>query len=282
MHSKATARITVMIPTRKRPERLKRSIDSLIDNASSVDGIDILLGVDNDDDISNKFINDVIIPELNEKGATMMAFLFDRVGYKNLHLYANHLVQYSRGEWILLWNDDAVMQTKDWDLKIMEYTGQFKVLRFKDNHDEHPNAIFPCVPRDWVQLFDKFSAHQHMDCWISEIGYLTGIVQNCPEIECYHERFDLIGVEPDEVYLEREILDYDPNNPQDFTHPNQLKLKTEWALKLHWYLGKIGQNTGWFDNWLADPDFNIWARLEEVDINHQYYTGNPNRKQLQQ
>lgn len=270
MHRKASARITVMIPTRKRPAGLKQAIDSLLDNASSVDGIEILLAVDNDDDITNEFIPSVLIPELNEKGANLRAFGFHRAGYRNLHVYANHLARQSCGEWIILLNDDAVMKTKDWDLKIMEYTGQFKVLRFKDNHNDHPNAIFPCVPRDWVMLFGEFSAHQAMDCWISQVGYQTGIVQNCPEVYCYHERFDLVGEEPDEVSREREILDNNPDDPEDLNHVNQLLLKTEWSAKLAWYLDKIGQNSGWFDKWIADPkNFDVWANLKENDINNQ-------------
>ena len=271
MNHEATARISVMIPTRKRTDLLKKSIDSLVDNASSVDGIDILLAVDDDDTITNEFLTNELVAHLNEKNVSMRAFSFARLGYKNLNQYANYLAHESNGEWLILWNDDAVMQTKDWDLKIMEYAGQFKVLRFKDNHDEHPNAIFPCVPRDWIALFETFSPHQASDSWVSQIGYLTGIMQNCPEIECYHGRYDLVGIEPDEVYQEREFLDNDPSNPEDLNHINQLNLKVAWAAKLNWYLKKIGQNPGWFDKWLADPNFNIWARLEEVDINNQCF-----------
>ena len=121
-------------------------------------------------------------------------------------------------------------------------------------------------------LFDTFSPHQVSDSWISQIGYLTGIMQNCPEVYAYHNRFDLTGSESDEVSNERVFLDNDPSNPEDLNHPKQLELKVVWAKKLHWYLTKIGQNPGWLDNWLADPTFDIWATLKEVDVNGQMFT----------
>jgi hypothetical protein len=273
MNHEATARISVMIPTRKRIDMLKKSIDSLVDNASSVDGIDILLAVDNDDEITNEFLQKELVPYLNGKDVAMRAFGFDRLGYRNLHEYSNFLARESFGEWLLLWNDDAVMKTKDWDLKIMEYTGQFRVLRFKDNHNDHPNSIFPCVPRDWVILFGTLSPHQVTDSWVSQIAYLTGIMQNCHEVLAHHNRYDLVGGEPDQVSNEREFLDRDPSNPEDLNHPNQLDLKVAWAKKLRWYLGKIGQNPGWFDKWVSDPSFDLWATLKENDVNNQCYSG---------
>lgn len=270
---KATARISIMIPTRKRVGQLRNSINSLIDTASSVDGIDLLVAVDNDDTETIDYIGNELIPYLNEKNVMLRSYNFNRLGYRNLHLYANYLVKESRGEWIILWNDDAIMKTENWDEKIMEYTGQFKVLRFKDNHNSHPNAIFPCVPRDWVVLFDTFSPHMAMDCWISQIGYLAGIVHNCHEVYTFHNRFDLVGESPDEVALEREILDGNPDDPNDLNHPKQLDLKLEWVFKLNWFLKKIGQDPNWLDRALADPEFDIWSKHKENDINNQVMLG---------
>lgn len=272
MQTKALSRISILIPTRKRVDLLRRSINSLIDTASTVQGIDILIGIDNDDTETNDYLQNELVPYLNEKNASMRAFSFDRMGYKNLHQYANFLAKESHGEWIILWNDDAIMKTKNWDKKIMKYTGKFKVLRFKDNHNSHPNSIFPCVPRDWLVLFETFSPHQVSDSWISQIAYLTGIMQNCHEVYAYHDRFDLVGSEPDEVSLEREFLDNDPSKPGDLNHIDQLNLKVAWATRLTWYLTKIGQNPGWFDAWLADPDFDIWATHKANDPNKQCVT----------
>lgn len=266
---KATARISVMIPTRKRVKQLENSVYSLINKASSIEGIDFLLAIDEDDTETRAYVDNVLIPALNEKNVMLRSYVFKRMGYRNLHHYANYLVNESRGEWIFLWNDDAVMKTKNWDKKIMKYTGQFKVLRFKDNHNSHPNAIFPCVPRDWVTLFETFSPHMAMDSWISQIGYLVNIVHNCHEVHAIHNRFDLIGEEPDEVSLEREILDSDPSDPDDLNHPIQLELKLKWALRLNWFLKKIGQDPNWFDRVLEDPNFDVWAKQKENDPNNQ-------------
>lgn len=273
IHPVATARISVIIPTRKRIKLLRNSIDSLINNLSSVEGIDLLIAADNDDIETIKYIENELVPHLDKKNVMMRSFNFNRLGYKNLHLYANYLANESRGEWVMLWNDDAVMKTKNWDKKIMKYTGQFKVLRFKDNHNSHPNAIFPCVPRDWVTLFETFSPHMAMDSWISHVAYLSGIMHNCHEINVFHNRFDLVGTNPDEVAAEREHLEGNPDNPDDLNHPARLDIKLAWVYKLNWFLKKIGQDPNWLDRALVDPNFDIWAKHRENDINKQVMLG---------
>ena len=59
----------------------------------------------------------------------IQAVLFDRLGYKNLHEYMNALWVQASGEWLMLWNDDALMETKDWDLEIGKYDDKFALLK---------------------------------------------------------------------------------------------------------------------------------------------------------
>lgn len=274
-------RISIMLPTRKRPDMLRKSIQSLIDTASSMDGIELLLAIDSDDEITRDFLNNELVPELNEKNIAMRAFTFERLGYKRLNEYSNYMSRESFGEWVILWNDDAIMKTKNWDKKIMKYSGQFKVLRFKDNHNEHPNSIFPCVPRDWICLFDTLSPHQVTDSWVSQIAYIAGVMQNCHEVYVHHDRFDLTGNNKDEVLQEREFLDNDPSNPDDLNHPTQLQLKLEWGKKLDWYLKSIKQSPGWLDQWLEDPNnFDLWSDFKKNDPNNQCFTSLKEREEL--
>jgi hypothetical protein len=39
-------------------------------------------------------------------------------GYDSLHEYYNELASKATGDWLMLWNDDAVMETEGWDEKI--------------------------------------------------------------------------------------------------------------------------------------------------------------------
>jgi hypothetical protein len=264
-------RISVLIPTRKRVDSLKQSIDSLIKTASTMEGIEFLIAIDEDDEATKKFIGTELVEELNNSKIEMRSYVCPRQGYAKLHNYYNELSKQSIGNWLLLWNDDAIMQTDDWDLAIEKYNGQMKVLRFRDNHNEHPNAIFPCVPKDWVLLFGEFSANHHSDTWISQLGYITDCIQNVPEVYILHDRHDLTGNNDDHTAEERELLESNLDDPRDINHPDFMKKKIEWALRLNWYLHKTNQNTGWFDKFLLDNSFDVWAKFREADVNKQCF-----------
>ena len=34
-----------------------------------------------------------------------------------------------KATWIMIFNDDAIMQTKNWDLEINKFDGQFKLIK---------------------------------------------------------------------------------------------------------------------------------------------------------
>ena len=110
-------KISVLLATRDRPELLEKSIDSLLLNVSDSENVDILLGIDNDDEKTLEFVQtDAFQNKMQDEYIVdVQAVLFDRMGYKNLHQYMNMLWGQANGEWLMLWNDDAVMETKDWD-----------------------------------------------------------------------------------------------------------------------------------------------------------------------
>ena len=130
-------KISVLLATRSRPKMLEDSIDSLLSNVSDSTNVEILLGVDNDDQETIDFIQteDFQNKMQDTYNADVQAILFDRLGYKNLHQYMNTLWGQASGEWLMLWNDDAIMQTQNWDLEIGKFDDEFVLLKFnKVNH----------------------------------------------------------------------------------------------------------------------------------------------------
>ena len=161
--TKAEKKITVLLPTRGRPEVLEKSLQSLIDRASKPKDIEIMLGIDEDDPETIEYVKEKIAPYLQEAGVEARANIFKPLGYENLHNYINTLAGNGQGEWLFFWNDDGVMVTEGWDEVIDSYTGQFKLLAPKDNHNGHPYAIFPVVPRDWYILIGHLSQNAQND-----------------------------------------------------------------------------------------------------------------------
>ena len=100
--------VSVMFPTRGRPHLLARSITSLLDHAANSDDVEILLGIDSDDRVTldllptlPRNVRGVILPPLGYKGALLE--------------YFNRLSAIATGKWLMVWNDDALMQTYGWD-----------------------------------------------------------------------------------------------------------------------------------------------------------------------
>lgn len=201
-------KVSIILPTRKRFQSLRRSIDSLLSTATRAD-VEVLLAVDDDDLETLERLKSEDIP-----GSKVL--VGPRLGYINLHLYVNQLCQEATGDWVVLWNDDALMRTQGWDEILEEYLGQMVVLNPATNHVNHPreNCIFPIVPKKMVELLGHFSLSNHNDTYIENISNSLGIRRDVAITVC-HDRADLTGGNDDEVYAEREFTTgsfYGPEN----------------------------------------------------------------------
>ena len=243
MQLQPTKAISILMATRGRPELAFKSLKSMIDLAHNVNEIEFCVAIDNDDIKSMDYFKETVVPWFEEKDHNILVMTFDRLGYANLPKYMETLALNSKGAWFIVWNDDALMESQDWDKEIVSYTGQFKLLAFKDNHNEHPYSIFPIVPRDWVVLFGTISPQQAIDAWVSQIAYIVDCFQRI-EATVTHDRHDLTGNNNDTTYAEREFLEGDPTNPKDAFHPDMIALKQQYVEKVVWFLKCIGQDTG--------------------------------------
>jgi hypothetical protein len=260
-----TKAISILMATRGRPELAFKSLKSMIDLAHNVDEIEFCVAIDNDDIKSMDYFKETVVPWFEEKDHNILVMTFDRLGYANLPKYMETLALQSRGAWFIVWNDDALMESQDWDKEIVSYTGQFKLLAFKDNHNEHPYSIFPIVPREWVVLFGTISPQQAIDAWVSQIAYIVDCFQRI-EATVTHDRHDLTGNNDDSTYAEREFLEGDPENPKDAFHPDMVALKQQYVEKVVWFLKCIGQDTGRWDKVLR-KEVGAMALLHENDPN---------------
>ena len=245
-HPESTKAISVCMATRGRPELAFNSIKTMINKSHNIDEIEFCVAIDNDDQPSLDYFNGTVIPWFEEKELDILVMSFDRLGYAKLNEYISTLALNSKGAWIITWNDDALMETQDWDKEIVSYTGQFKLLAFKDNHNQHPYSIFPILPRDWLTLFGCISPQQAIDAWVSQVCYLNDCFQRIESVVT-HDRHDLTGNNNDTTYAEREFLEGDPNRIGDAFHPEMVALKEIYARKVDWYLKLVGQSSEHFD-----------------------------------
>jgi hypothetical protein len=238
-----TKAISILMATRGRPELAFKSLKSMIDLAHNVDEIEFCVAIDSDDIKSMHYFKETVVPWFEEKDHNILVMTFDRLGYANLPKYMETLALNSKGAWFIVWNDDALMESQDWDKEIVSYTGQFKLLAFRDNHNKHPYSIFPIVPRDWVVLFGTISPQQAIDAWVSQVAYVVDCFQRI-EATVTHDRHDLTGNNNDTTYAEREFLEGDATRVGDAFHPDMIALKEMYCQRVAWFLERIGQDTG--------------------------------------
>jgi len=268
---KVDTKISILLPTRGRTQSLAHSLSSLVDSARQPAQIELLLGFDDDDTATIDYFLEHIAPELDQKNTIFTAVKFAPMGYVRLNEYVNSLAAQAQGSWFLFWNDDAVMNTKHWDDKILEHTGDFKVLRMQ-THNQHPYAIFPIIPRAWYDFLGYVSAHQLNDAWISQIAYLLDIMQNI-DIDVTHDRKDLTGNNDDETFRQRVILEGNPNDVRDFNHVTARNHRFNCAGRMCEMLEKQGKDMSWFREVIAGKQ-NPWAKMTgpEYDPNGQLTT----------
>ena len=258
--------IAVLLPTRGRTTALLRSIMSLVNRTRNLDRIQFFIGLDEDDTTGITYWQTEVEPLLRQRGAHFTAMVFEPLGYIRLNEYVTEMSKQSNSHWLMFWNDDAIMESQNWDQEIMKYQGQFKVLAVH-THREHPYSIFPIVPRDWLDLFGYMSPHQLSDAWISQMAYLVDIFERIP-VWVTHDRFDLTGNNNDDTYKNRPQLENQPNNPEDFHNTKWHTRRVNDAERLSQLLRSKGIDQTWWENCKTgkqDP----WIKLSENDVNKQ-------------
>jgi hypothetical protein len=150
-----------------------------------------------------------------------------------LYKYVNFLAEQASGDWIMFWNDDALMLTENWDEHIVEHDDWFGLLRMPCVTMNHPFALFPIVPRQWVDLFGCISPVNHSDWWIYNVTAPVNRIMNIP-VEVYHDRADVTGNNNDETFREQSYAadGKDPSNPEDYSHPDRRQDLLVWIKKL--------------------------------------------------
>src|SRR5512137_559693 len=134
-------KISILLPTRKRTEAVIKSISSLLANAANPADIELLIAYDDDDEESREFFSTTWYPFVEQTGATTKVFETERFGYLRLYKYVNFLGEQASGDWIMFWNDDALMLTENWDLEIYKHNDWFGLLRMPCVTMDHPFAL---------------------------------------------------------------------------------------------------------------------------------------------
>ena len=219
--TKDSTLFSVIFPTRGRKKPLLKSIKTLYDLADNPDQIEVLLAMDDDDVEHIQYVEKTIIPKFPK----VKIYPMRRLGYKKFNMYVNTLAGLSKGDWIIIWNDDALMQTQSWDKIVRSYDDQpVPLLRvIVPGMTEHPFSLFPIIQREWYEVVGLISSFTHIDRfiynvnsnldWFNKAEGKARCVIDVP-ITVVHDRFDLTGNNHDEIFKETKI-NYNEGDPSD-------------------------------------------------------------------
>lgn len=176
--------ISVLCPTRGRPERFAASMDSFYqttlaftESLSPAENCEVLARFDKEDPTADDY-GDLWFLEMLEG---------ERHGYEQLHLYYNELAELATGDYLLLWNDDARMVTRGWNEQVAKLDPTVPFVATPGGGD-HP---FPLISRALYETLGHFSLAPHCDTWLCEIGKAAGCMVSVDyEIEHLRDELD--------------------------------------------------------------------------------------------
>ncbi|GAA1888250.1 hypothetical protein GCM10009837_07620 [Streptomyces durmitorensis] len=181
--------ISVLLPSRGRPQPLAETVATLLELADKPGGIQILIAADPDDQPTLQ----APVPWQASVWAAP-----ERYGYPRLHEYVNRLAEQADGDWLMLWNDDARILTEDWDRLVEE---RAPGVLWPHSNDIATCNTFPIWPRTWTDHLGHVSLSPHCDSWIQYLGQTLGLHQRV-DVEILHDRADLTGGHNDQTRAE--------------------------------------------------------------------------------
>jgi len=230
--------ISVLIPTRKRTELVEKSVKSLLEKAADPSCIEIMIAYDQDDDVSQQYFeSEQWVQIISSSGALCQVLQTPVWGYQCLHKYYNHLAEKSQGNWLLIWNDDAVMQSAGWDDHVKANQDFVGMLHMITENYRAKFCLFPLIPRAWLDIFG-YVGEIPVDSWIHHICMEAHAIRII-EPTVYHDRYDMTGQNCDETYLNR-----DPGAiKKKYKSQESQALRKEWTQRLIQYRAALNPVT---------------------------------------
>lgn len=162
--------ISLLMPSRERPQLARKAIESFGNHK----GFEFILAIDS---------NDSLIEEYD----FAKTLITQQHGYEGLHHYFNKMAKLAKGKWLMLFNDDAVLESDPDSLykSICSFSpSKPTVLNVYSESDN----LFPIISRKFYDIIGHYSLSPHVDSWVQQIGEQTGTQVFIPNIKINHFR----------------------------------------------------------------------------------------------
>lgn len=167
--------VSVLLPSRGRPQMCLDSIKSL-----GKGRFEVLVYLDKDDPKVQSYL--LKLSHMKH----VKIFIRERTSYVNFQDMINFLAAEAKGDWLLLWNDDAFIRGKWLWVAKQHDPEKVNVLRF-GNSINNLN-LFPAISRKMYELQGYYSLSPHCDSWAMDISQTLGCERWEQGMEIEHRR----------------------------------------------------------------------------------------------
>lgn len=195
---------SIFIPTRKRPDELLKTLDSISNTTSNPDDVEVFVKFDDDDDVTKDFFqqNEIRVPY----HAKLIIGPRPYKGWYGVYVDYNKMAEMSQGTFLIPFNDDADFVTNKWDDILREYVNRMCIL-----HPKNPSPVsdvdmmFPIIHRNIAVITNCFALSTSID------RQYEMMVEEFPELRIREPRIEFIHPRDSVMAKPR----YDPNDKED-------------------------------------------------------------------
>jgi len=199
--------ISIIAPTRKRPQNVIRFVDSIINTVSNVQNVELLVYIDDDDEES--------IPALQYAAERLNVNAVQGNKLIGSQMY-NELGKLAQGDIFFFGADDIVFKTPQWDViveqEFAKYEDRILFVYGEDGFQRGRIGTHGFIHRYWVELVGYVLppklASAYTDEWITDLAERIGrkcympnliiehihpAVGKAPQDETYQKRIEVAG-----------------------------------------------------------------------------------------
>jgi hypothetical protein len=175
--------ISVIIPSRKRPEMLNETLYSIysLANPNNVN-FEIIVKIDFDDHETLDYIKNWS----NDYENLFFLVSSRKKGFINLVDFQEDMIDLAKGKYILIANDDLTFETKNWNDILQSKLTDFKI--YFPYINGYREGLW-CIPKELYTILGHISHHSQVDTYLNLLGQVLGISEYIDEVKVYH-RFD--------------------------------------------------------------------------------------------
>lgn len=178
--------ISILTPTRGRPDNITRLISSALDTALHPNLIEFVFYVDYDDHSS-----DNVIERASMTGARTMTIVGDRIVLSEMW---NVCARAAHADVMMHCGDDIVFRSEGWDKLVIDefakYPDGIVLVHGRDGYQDERLATHGFRHRNWMNVVGTFVppyfSSDYNDTWVTEVADKLGRRRYIPEIYTEH------------------------------------------------------------------------------------------------